>query len=119
MRNEDETLPAADEGPVQRTVRPRAWWVCAANDRSSGATWSHEPTDEEMHFVEQSTGEHAVVIPLGLIPDAEAVAWALAEEAGDDPGRLIWEGSPPEPWGEVWCRYMPQAERLVKLLFGA
>ena len=24
MRNEDETLPAADEGPVQRTVRPCA-----------------------------------------------------------------------------------------------
>ncbi|MBK9497346.1 MAG: hypothetical protein IPO08_23060 [Xanthomonadales bacterium] len=51
-------------------------------------------------------------------PTPEAVAWALAEEAGEDPGHLIWEGCPPEPWGEAWCRYMPQAERLVKLLLG-
>lgn len=59
------------------------------------------------------------VEPLYVRPTPEAVAWALAEEAGEDPGTLIWEGQPPEPWGEVWCRYMPQAERLVKRLFGA
>lgn len=59
------------------------------------------------------------VEPLYVRPTPEAVAWALAEEAGEDPGTLIWEGQPPEPWGEVWRRYMPQAERLVKRLFGA
>lgn len=30
MAHEDETLPAADDGPVQRTVGPRAWAVAAS-----------------------------------------------------------------------------------------
>lgn len=47
---------------------------------------------------------------------AEFMAMEMAEidgHEGDDKHRLIWEGSPPEPWGEVWQKYIPNAERLL------
>ncbi len=47
---------------------------------------------------------------------AEYIAMELAERdghEGDDKHRLIWEGSPPEPWGEVWQRYIPDAQSLL------
>ena len=45
----------------------------------------------------------------------ERIAWLLAEQNGDEPGTLIWEGNPPEPWGEVWCRYEKQARQIAEL----
>lgn len=36
-------------------------------------------------------------------------AWMAREEGHDDPHHLIWEGNPPEPWGEVWNRYEGKA----------
>lgn len=50
-----------------------------------------------------------------------AVAFALAEADGvDDPHHLIYEGGPiPEPWGEVWQRYEPQATHLLELAIEA
>lgn len=51
------------------------------------------------------------------VVDEDAVARLaifLAERDGhDDPHTLIWEGSPPEPWGEVWNRYEPEARALL------
>lgn len=42
----------------------------------------------------------------GVTEDAIAkAAMALAQADGDDPHELIWEGNPPEPWGEVWNKY--------------
>lgn len=35
--------------------------------------------------------------------------WMAKNEGHDDPHHLIWEGSPPEPWGEVWNRYEDDA----------
>ena len=41
------------------------------------------------------------------------MAFKLAEQDGcSDPHQLIWEGNPPEPWGEVWCKYTGQATEL-------
>jgi hypothetical protein len=55
--------------------------------------------------------------PAGPDPDAwEPVAMLLAEQAGDDPHQLIWEGNPPEPWGEVWIKYESQARAIVSLI---
>lgn len=101
--------------------KPCAWLVAGhlldcGDDQP--AVWAREPTAADRETWAQC-GVTATVTPLHGKPTPEAVAWALAEEVGDDPGHLIWEGNPPEPWGEVWCRYMPQAERLVKRLFGA
>lgn len=31
--------------------------------------------------------------------------WMATQDGHDDPHRMIWQGSPPEPWGEVWNRY--------------
>lgn len=35
--------------------------------------------------------------------------WMAKNEGHDDPHHLIWEGIPPEPWGEVWNRYEDDA----------
>jgi hypothetical protein len=43
----------------------------------------------------------------------QALAFALAEAAGEDPHHLLWEGQPPEPWGEVWQRYLSQARAVI------
>lgn len=42
------------------------------------------------------------------------VASAMAKLDGADPDHLIWEGSPPEPWGEVWCRYEDSARTVLE-----
>lgn len=48
----------------------------------------------------------------GVVSD-EAVralaCWMAVEDGHKDPHHLIWEGSPPEPWGEVWNRYEDDA----------
>lgn len=31
--------------------------------------------------------------------------WMAKHDGCEDPHRLIYEGSPPVPWGEVWNRY--------------
>ena len=116
----EQNSPAVG-APVEPTVRPRAWAVdgnCIGASDGGPALWRREPTAEDRKIWADCGGQ-ATVTPLHERPTPEAVAWAMAEEAGEDPGTLIWEGNPPEPWGEVWCRYMPQAERLVKRLFGA
>lgn len=44
------------------------------------------------------------------------IAHELAEQdgiEGDDKHELIYEGHPPEPWGEVWQKYEPDATRLL------
>jgi hypothetical protein len=54
-------------------------------------------------------------------PDREhfiiGIAMELAEMdgvEGDEKHRFIYEGGPiPEPWGEVWEKYIPQAKRLL------
>ena len=51
--------------------------------------------------------------------DWESLAWALcAEEHGEDScNELIWEGGPiPEPWGDRWLKYEPEAKRLIALV---
>lgn len=35
--------------------------------------------------------------------------WMAEKDGHDDVHHLIWEGSPPEPWGEVWHRYEADA----------
>ena len=46
----------------------------------------------------------------------ESLAMFLAEFEGDDPHQLIWEGNPPEPWGEVWNRYEVEARAIIAFL---
>lgn len=46
----------------------------------------------------------------------DALAMQLAGQEHDDIHQLIWEGNPPEPWGDVWCKYKPEAKRLIYLV---
>jgi hypothetical protein len=41
---------------------------------------------------------------------------AICEEESGDPHQLIWEGCPPEPWGEAWQRYESEAKRMIKMV---
>jgi hypothetical protein len=45
----------------------------------------------------------------------ERIAMLLAEQDGQDPHQLIWEGNPPEPYGEVWCKYEFKARQIAEL----
>lgn len=113
------TNTPAGAGPVDQLVRPRAWLCELAQEDGATRTQFVEEDPDGLRWNDAGEPSPYRTTPLHARPTPEAVAWALAEEAGEDPGTLIWEGNPPEPWGEVWCRYMPQAERLVKRLFGA
>ena len=61
-----------------------------------------------------------VSVPRDPTPEERAhdLAWALAKDDGEDPNQLIWEYSEgiSQPWGDVYLRYLPQAERLLKLI---
>lgn len=62
-------------------------------------------------------------------PDADEQAEAMAHDAlvyelavvlmrldgnDGDPHQLVWEGGPiPEPWGDVWQKYEPQANDVL------
>ncbi len=45
--------------------------------------------------------------------------WMAKNEGHDDPHHLIWEGSPPEPWGEVWNRYEDDARAALTAALAA
>lgn len=49
------------------------------------------------------------------MPAWECIAMLLAEQDGQDPHHLIWEGNPPEPYGEVWCKYEFKARQIADL----
>ena len=40
--------------------------------------------------------------------------WLAERDGCDDVHHLIWEGSPPEPWGEVWHKYEDDARQALK-----
>lgn len=46
----------------------------------------------------------------------EPLAFALCEEEHDDPHQLIYDGYPPEPWGEVWQKYEGDAKRMIQMV---
>ena len=49
----------------------------------------------------------------------DSLAFSLCEKDGnDDPHHLIWDGQPENgPWGEVWQKYLPDAEALAETAF--
>ena len=48
----------------------------------------------------------------------EQLAFQLcADECGEEScNELIWEGCPPEPWGERWLKYESEAKRIIQLV---
>jgi hypothetical protein len=63
--------------------------------------------------------------PAQPVPDGwkgeewESLAWHLcAEENGEEAcNELIWEGGPiPQPWGDRWMKYEPEAKRMIELV---
>ena len=48
----------------------------------------------------------------------EQLAFQLcADERGEEScDELIWEGCPPEPWGERWLKYESEAKRIIQLV---
>lgn len=48
--------------------------------------------------------------------DYKLLAMELAAQEHDDIHELIWEGFPPEPWGEVWQKYEGDAKNLIAMV---
>lgn len=48
----------------------------------------------------------------------EQLAFQLcADECGEEScNELIWEGCPPEPWGDRWLKYESEAKRIIQLV---
>jgi len=46
----------------------------------------------------------------------ERVAIKLAEVDHGEPHQLIWQGNPPEPYGEVWTQYTSQARDILMII---
>lgn len=86
--------------------RPRGW------DVVHDADLRDRPNPEEMRrkgwFPVYTTPPRA-----DAEVDEESVfrlaCWMAEQDGCDDVHHLIWEGSPPEPWGEVWNRYEDNA----------
>lgn len=77
-----------------------------------------------VHGIE--AGLRAVAAPpatSGLVVDDEMVfrmaVWMALHDGNDDPHYLIWEGSPPEPWGEVWNTYEDDARAALTAVLAA
>ena len=46
---------------------------------------------------------------------ARGIAVKLCENDGCDPETLVWQGGAgPEPWGDVWMKYLPDAQELLE-----
>jgi hypothetical protein len=90
--------------PDMRTVAEVDLQIKLDNAHEAGRQQGMSQANAEMAKAEQA-------VPVAW----ESIAWLLAEQNGDEPGTLIWEGNPPEPWGEVWCRYEKQARQIAEL----
>ncbi len=59
----------------------------------------------------------------GLVVDDEMVfrmaMWMALHDGNDDPHYLIWEGIPPQPWGEVWNKYEDDARAALTAALAA
>lgn len=57
-------LAEPDDEPVAGSPSPRAWWVHRVDDANDGALWRKEPTEENVKWIEQQTGQKWTVAPL-------------------------------------------------------
>jgi hypothetical protein len=79
--------------------------------------WSPATTDHEKSLIAANVrGFYAHMLatapPANVLTDLinkdsifRMSCWLAEHEGCDDPHHLIWEGNPPEPWGEVWNKY--------------
>jgi hypothetical protein len=104
----DETLtaqrPVMAANPIPEAVRAQAAAWFAEYDKHNYFT--------EMLALDAYAAGHAAAQQPAAVDEAmvfRLAVWMAKHDGHDDPHHLIWEGSPPEPWGEVWNRYEDDA----------
>lgn len=72
----------------------------------------HSPVDVGVYYAGKRRDELKALLSEAKQPaavDEAAVfrlaVWMAKHDGCDDPHRLIYEGTPPVPWGEAWNRY--------------
>ena len=71
--------------------------------------WSHFPPPPDAHLATVTEG------PSDEENLIDEVAFYLCELEHDDPHQMVYEGGAiPEPWGEVWQKFTPDANELLK-----
>jgi hypothetical protein len=127
LRARLESLIAA--APAEPEGEPVAW--CALTPSGKIAYFDGKPMvmvgplGNEHHatpLVPRSTRVQQPTPPPRAVDDAmvfRLACWLAAYEGHDDPHTLIWEGNPPEPWGEVWNRYQDLARRGLEAALAA
>lgn len=104
--------PAAEHQRQQ----PCGCVLCVCEDEKQchgcGAKYCGNRTDHPAYVEQQpATVNEEMVFRLA--------EWMAKKDGHDDPHHLIWEGSPPEPWGEVWNRYEDDARSALTAALAA
>lgn len=100
---------------IERDSRGRAKYGTSLDHTDlSLADWLQHMAEELLDaagyaLAAKRTAQHQ---PAPVVDDAmvaRLAVWMAERDGHDDPHHLIWEGNPPEPWGEVWNRYVGDA----------
>lgn len=70
-------------------------------------TYDYAAWERLMEQVEAALAQQPAAVDEAMV--FRLAVWMAEKDGHDDPHHLIWEGSPPEPWGEVWNRYEDDA----------
>ena len=84
------TAPAAEvpEAMGDALKGPKLWWLCEANDLSSGAVWTRQPDADDVAWVSKETKRSHIAMRLvpeqstrlrGGVPDVDAICYLATE----------------------------------------
>jgi hypothetical protein len=126
-------VPAGGDAAVMAVLKqgPLAVFVGNANGRGlirietdasapiAGVQVCSLTRDKEAWATALVDGFNALAAPAprgGVTEDVirELAQWMAERDGCDDIHQLIWEGQPPEPWGEVWNKYEDDAKDVLE-----
>jgi len=86
-------------------------WLQEYTPAQAGGLDKFDAWEAAWHRSRQERGE---AVAWGGTDHIELLAMELAAEEHDDIHQMCWEGYPPEPWGEVWMKYIGEARGMIE-----
>jgi hypothetical protein len=96
------SAPVGDRREIERVIGELRAYNPAADEHRGAhihGVWAKE--------LERALAQQPAAVDEAMV--FRLAVWMAKRDGHDDPHHLIWEGSPPEPWGEVWNRYEDDA----------